>query len=195
MDTYQTPAIAARESSSRLERFLASERPGFLIVTLAFGTLVAVTGLLWSYEPWHNALQSLYKTSPNFLRVYLIALIVAWPLSTVATHLIARRSRSKASFWTALHITGKAWVLHLIALLVIDAVLVLLTSLAGIGLAEFWYAGTRGGIIWLIYPATIRSIYGQNTRSCLIALVTWGLMLLLLFFAASIIGQIVNRIG
>ena len=79
-----------------------------------------------------------------------------------------------------LNIIGKAWILHILMLIVIDIVVVALVSIGWKSLAEIWYIAIRGGLLWIVfYPAAVESIYGPDVRSCLTTFLTVFIVMLL----------------
>ena len=193
MDTRHVDTLTPSQSNSYLERFLASKQPSLAAVALGFMTLIVAIGLFESFGPWATALQTARRFHPNLIWPMMAALGMLWPLTTLVTHLVARFAKLQAPFLRALQITGKAWILHVLVILMVDLTVVGLVSIGWIALAQFWYIAARGGIIWIIYPKTISSIYGSNARSCLMAILIWVIAIPFVIVAALLIIQVANR--
>jgi len=182
--------ITTKRPISRLQRYFSSERPGLAAVIFGFVTLMTILGMLELSDPGESALQAVRPTSGIVRWAALGILTLLWPLSTVVTHAVAKSRGFHASFLKELHIIGKAWILHILTLIVIDIVVIALVSIGWTTLAEFWYISVRGGLLWVVfYPAAIESIYGPEVRSCLITFLT-VLTLSLLVVASALISRI-----
>ncbi|MEW5871235.1 MAG: hypothetical protein AB1894_18330 [Chloroflexota bacterium] len=172
---------------SPFQRFLSSPKPGLPFIALAYCALLAFWAYLYSLPAWVQPLQTIHPDrSYNLYWLLIWILLALWPLSTLVTHLLARAFGWRAPFLRALHTTGKAWILHALALLAFDAVLAALGSLGWQSIGEICYISLRGGIIWLIYPSAIQAIYGEESRSCLLTILTAIAILLLTIGAGSL---------
>lgn len=160
---------------------------------LGLVALISVLGALELSEPGKSALRAIHQTSDTIGWVSLGMLILLWPLSTVVTHVIARLRGLHVPLLRELRTTGKAWILHILTLIVTNAVVIALVSIGWRTLAEIWYISIRGGLLWVVfYPAAIESIYGSEARSCLMTFLT-VLIVVLLFAVTTLVTWFLYR--
>lgn len=187
MDAYQP----TEQSTSFLERFFSSERPGLAIVALGVIVFAVALEALGFSGPGRNAFQTVGRTPSDIFGLQTGLEIVLWLSCTIFTHILARHYKLQASFLRALRITGKAVILYILTVVISDIILIILVSVGWELLADFWYTTIRGRWFFIIcYPAVIKSIYGPDARSCLMTFLTWVMVLLLLIVILSIYGVI-----
>jgi hypothetical protein len=184
MDNHRTNTAIR---STWLDRFFSAGQPGIVIVGLGVVALAVALGAVEVSKPGRKALQAVDMTWEWSIWSRAAVLIAFWLFSTVITHVLALLLELRAPFLKALRTMGRAWILYIVTLIVLDCVLIVFVSAGWTALAELWYISVRraGGLLWMIlYPAAIRITYGSHARSCLMTFLTLVIVLLLVGLSA-----------
>ncbi len=178
MNSNQADVTIRTKPESRLERWLAHPHPGLGVVAIVILLLAGVLAIIKYVQldpPLFGIDRSLVLLLvPGFW-------ILLWPLVTLVTHLLGLRFELRTPFLRLLRVLGRAWILHLLALILCDAVELLFLSLGWTMVADLWDSMLGGGLLWVIfYPAAIKGAYGPSARSCLMAFLAWAIVLVVL---------------
>jgi hypothetical protein len=181
MESSQADVTNGARSESRLERWLSRNRPGIGVIAIAIPLLAGVLAMLKYAQ--------LVELPPFGIDRVLVSPVVVgvcfwtllWPFVALITHLLGLRFELKIPFLKLLRILGRAWILNLLAMILWDTIEIVFLSLGWEQVADLWDSAFGSGLLWVIlYPAAIRSAYGQRARSCLMAFVVWAIVLVLM---------------
>jgi hypothetical protein len=177
MKSSQTDVTIRKKSESRLERWLSHTRPGLGVVATAILLLAGVLAIL-KYAQLESPPFGIDRALVLLLVVGFWALL--WPLVALITHLLGLRFELRGSFLKLLRISGRAWILNLLAMIVWDTVELVFLSLEWTLVADLWDSILGSGLLWVIlYPAAVKSAYGPSARSCLMTFLAWAIALAL----------------